>query len=599
MHGSAQPSSRLLFVLAFKTTLLCGWSSAADLIDFHRDVRPILQQHCIECHGPDLQESGLRLDQRSSLLRGGDHGQPALVSGSPERSFLIDVIAAEDAELRMPPDGDRLTASQVSTIRKWIQQGAEWPGQMDATADDLQSDHWSLQPIQSDTVVASSASEGIDTLVAKQLRQSGLSRSPPADPITLIRRLSFILTGLPPTPDQIDAFIDDPGGLDIAYEKAVDRLLDSPRYGERWAQHWLDVIRWAETVGFETNLERPTAWPYRDWVIQSLNDDKPYDQFVFEQLAGDTVGADAALGFLVAGPANLPGQIGRDEEAMRQSRQDELDEVIRTVSQGLFGLTIGCARCHNHKFDPVLQRDYYAMQAVFAGLSYGERRLRGKQNDQWAAKVPAARKRLDQLIEDLESLREKHHLKPPLSSPHTERFATVTARAVRMEITATDRGAPASLYELQALTPDADEGTTRNVALASGGAVPSASSFALANQSRHFDNLVDGSVDRRQAFPWVAAKAGPAWVQVDFAQPERINRVAWENGSSAPASYVLQILPPDSDTWIQVAESSDRLPRESDTRKRQRQVNLEGHLRVKMSPRSWQEECVKFDAAQS
>ncbi len=364
-----------------------------------------------------------------------------------------------------------------------------------------------------------------------------------------------MLTGLPPTPAEVDEFVNDPDGIDVAYARAVDRLLDSPRYGERWAQHWLDVIRWAETVGFETNLERPSAWPYRDWVIQSLNEDKPYDRFVFEQLAGDTVGEDAALGFLVAGPANLPGQIGRDEEAMRQSRQDELDEVIRTVSQGLLGLTIGCARCHNHKFDPILQRDYYAMQAIFAGLSYGERRWRGEQNDQWTAKVPEARRRLDQLREELESLRRKHDLRPPLDLLHTEQFHPVIAKSVRMEIAATETAAPLRCTSWRFGRTRPTTRASRNVALASNGATPSASSFALANQTRHFDNLVDGTVDRRQAFPWVAETPGPSWVQIDFASPEKIDRIVWDRGSSVPAEYVIKVLVDDTDQWQTVADT--------------------------------------------
>ena len=217
----------------------------------------------------------------------------------------------------------------------------------------------------------------------------------------------------------------------------VDRLLALPTLRGALAQHWLDVIRWAETVGFETNLARPNAWHYRDWVIRSLNEDKPYNQFVFEQLAGDTVEEDAALGFLVAGPANLPGQIGRDEAAMREARQDELDEVIRTVGQSLFGLTIGCGRCHDHKFDPITQRDYYSMQAIFAGLTYGDRRLRGPQNDEWTAQVPAARDRVRTLTEQREQLRIQHNLRPPLTNVQEERFDPVTAVALRMQIEST------------------------------------------------------------------------------------------------------------------------------------------------------------------
>lgn len=465
----------------------------------------------------------------------------------------------------MPPEGELLTAEQIATLRRWIEQGAPWPGQMEADDADPARSHWSLQAIAA-VAIAAPGLHPIDALIERRLREVGLSPSPPAEPRTLLRRVSLILTGLPPTPAELDAFLQHPGGIDAAYAEAVDRLLDSPRYGERWAQHWLDVIRWAETVGFETNLPRPRAWPYRDWVIESLNQDKPYDQFVFEQVAGDTVAQDAALGFLVAGPANLPGQVGRDEEAMRQARQDELDEVIGTVSQAFLGLTVGCARCHNHKFDPITQRDYYAMQAMFAALHYGERRWRGDQDDRWTAEVPAARNRVEELSRELESLRQTHQLAPPLESLHSESFEPTRATAVRMEIAATGSGAPASLYELQVFGRDEPSAAARNVALATGGATASASSFALANQTRHFDNLVDGSSDRRQAFPWEAAAAGPAWVQVDFASPVWVERIVWDQGSSVPADYVLQLLSADSGRWISVADTGNRLLREDDTR---------------------------------
>ncbi|MEO1861499.1 MAG: DUF1549 domain-containing protein, partial [Verrucomicrobiia bacterium] len=412
--------------------------------------------------------------------------------------------------------------------------------------------HWSLQPMK--CAVVSGESHPIDFFIFQKLREKKLTYSAEADRVTLLRRVTLDLTGLPPSPAEVRAFARDARPTDEAFMEVVDRLLASPRHGERWAQHWLDVIRWAETVGFETNGERAEAWHYRDWVIHALNADLPYDKFLCDQLAGDITGADAALGFLVAGPANLPGQVGRDEEAMRSARQDELDEVIRTVSQGLLGLTIGCARCHDHKFDPILQRDYYGMQAVFAGLRYGNRRLRGAQNDEWTSQVPAKQKQLADLKTKLETQRGQLELRKPLDSVHSDEFAPVIARAIRMNIRATANGSAASLYEFEAWTTD---GT--NAALASGGARPSASSFALANQTRHFENLTDGSVDRRQAFPWVAAKGGSAWLRVDFAEPATLKRITWHDGSSVPADYSIEVQRPDGE-WQRVAHTEDRLP---------------------------------------
>ncbi len=516
--------------------LLAPITAAAD------DV--FLRTYCVACHGPKEQESDLRLDTTNRLK--GD----ALAARWHKIRRMIE-------EREMPPQ-DAPQPDEVARSRflKWIQ---ETYGE----ATFKRGDHWAFQPIVRHEIPSDVGqhSNPIDAFVRSKLKQSKLQTSPPAERRTLIRRVTLDLTGLPPTLKQVQEFVKDPSDVDVAFARVVDRLLRSPQYGERWAQHWLDVIRWAETVGFETNLERTNAWHYRDWVIDSLNEDKPYDRFIFEQLAGDTVAEDAALGFAVAGPANLPGQIGRDTEAMRQARQDELDEVIRTVSQSLFGLTIGCARCHDHKFDPIRQRDYYAMQATFAGLSYGYRRLRGEQNDQWAAQVPKLLEELERLRQELYKVQNQFQLHTALRSIETETFAPLQADAVRMEIAATCSRA-ASLYEFQLWSNT----TSINVALASEGAKPSASSFALANQTRHFDNLIDGSVDKRQAFPWAAAQPGPAWIQIDLSSPARVDRVVWYSGSSTPASYEIKVHDVLSGKWKTVADTHGRVPRVDDLR---------------------------------
>ena len=307
-----------------------------EAVDFEKQILPLLTRRCGDCHGPEEPESGLRIDRRVSLLRGGDLGLPAIVPGKPEQSLLLEAVRGEDADFRMPPEGELLLADEIALLTRWVAEGAVWPGQMEEVVDDAASDHWSFRPVVRPELPADRtgwARNPLDQFIVQKLQARGLTPSPRADRRTLIRRLSLVLTGLPPTPEEIRDFVEDEADFETAYSDVVERLLGSPRYGERWAQHWLDVIRWAETVGFETNAPRPNAWHFRDWVIESLNKDKPYDRFLFEQLAGDSVGQEAALGFLVAGPANLPGQIGRDEEAMRQARQDELDEVIRTVSQ--------------------------------------------------------------------------------------------------------------------------------------------------------------------------------------------------------------------------------------------------------------------------
>ncbi len=231
--------------------------------------------------------------------------------------------------------------------------------------------HWSFQPVK--RVAVPAKSQPIDYFIGRKLREKNLKPSPKADRVTLLRRASLDLTGLPPSPASVKEFVEDSRTTEIAFAEAVDGLLASPRYGERWAQHWLDVVRYADTHGFEVNTPRPNAWPYRDYVIEALNKDIPFDRFIREQIAGDQLGKDAATGFLMTAARLLPGQIGKDAESMRLARQDELSEIVINTSEAFLGLSVGCARCHDHKFDEISAKDYYSMQAFFAGVSYGER----------------------------------------------------------------------------------------------------------------------------------------------------------------------------------------------------------------------------------
>jgi hypothetical protein len=379
----------------------------AQEVDFKRDIAPILEERCSYCHGEDEQESGLRLDLRPNMLRGGDSGLAAVVPGKPDKSYLIEVVKHLDADVKMPPDEDKIPAKEVELLERWIKQGAVWPGQMDAVVKQ-KSDHWSFQPIvrpavpkvtfrsTKDAPDASPLSRSemrqspIDAFLLRELAKKKLTFSASADPRALIRRVSIILTGLPPTPEENAAFLaayaDDP---EKTYAALVDRLLNSPHFGERWAQHWLDVIRWAETNGSESNMYRKNAWIYRDYVIRAFNEDRPYDRFLFEQIAGDSVGQGDATGYLVAGPHVPVATVGQEPAARRQARADRMDEILQTVGASAMGVTIGCARCHNHKFDTITIRDYYSMAAVFQGVEFGSRfpelsedhprRVRGKQ----------------------------------------------------------------------------------------------------------------------------------------------------------------------------------------------------------------------------
>ena len=338
-------------------------------VDYERDVKPLLKTKCWACHGPLKQESGLRVDAGLLLKTGGDSG-PAVVPGDAKQSLLLDRVASTDELERMPPDGEHLTPKQIETLKQWVDSGAKSPA--DELPQQDPSDHWAFQEIRSKELAGNV--HPVDFFIEKKLREAGLKLAPRADHITLLRRLYLSMHGLLPSEEQTAALKADPESL----SQAVDGVLASDRYGERLGQYWLDIVRYADTHGFEVNTARPNAWPYRDYVIKAFNQDKPYDQFVREQIAGDIYEEDAATGFLVAAPVLLPGQIGKDEVSKRLARQDSLDEIIVGTSATFLGLTLGCARCHDHKFDPLTQEDYYSMQSFFAGVRYGDRIIKGK-----------------------------------------------------------------------------------------------------------------------------------------------------------------------------------------------------------------------------
>ena len=432
---------------------------------------------------------------------------------------------------------------------------------------DQPDSHWSFQPLKpvplptiSGTLTERTRSP-IDAFILARLHARGLTLSMPANRRQLLRRASLVITGLPPRPVETSRLLTDtqPG----AWERAVDRLLSSPRYGERWAGHWLDVVRFAETTGYESNTKIANAWYYRDYVIRALNDDTPYTQFVFEQLAGDTVNADAATGFLVAGPRDTVDS--PDERLTRQQRQDKLDEIITATGSTFLGLTVGCARCHSHKFDPIPQRDYYALQAVFAGVRYGNRRLRGLEDDRWQAQLPAARKTLTGLSRQRDTRQRVLHLRPAIDTRETtETFEAVTTRSIRLEIHATLDNGPPRLDDLEAWTPNGERKPGLNVALLERGATARSSSFALENQSRLAENLIDG--DRKLNFFWKARQAGPAWVLVELPRAETIDRIVLKGmGSGVPADYDIQV-PEGRAGWRSIAHSRNRMLHPRDNR---------------------------------
>ncbi|MEE3220647.1 MAG: DUF1549 domain-containing protein, partial [Planctomycetota bacterium] len=323
--------------------MLVSRGYTASAVDYTRDIKPVFKARCYACHGSIKQEAGLRVDTAAAIHKGGDSGA-AVRPRKPMESLLLQRVLSRDKTERMPADGDPLTERQIEMLRAWIAKGAPQPqgevGQADPKT------HWAFRPIESAKLRVTNSDNAIDFYVDRALNKVGLSRNPPADARTLVHRMFFDMHGLPPDPRQIDIWTDriatDDGRLDAkGIEQLVDHLLGSSRYGERWAQHWLDVVRYADTHGFEVNTPRPNAWPYRDYVIRALNDDKPYDQFVMDQIVGDARAEGAATGFLVAAPVLLPGQIGKDEASKRQARQDSLDEIVVGTSATFLGLTVG------------------------------------------------------------------------------------------------------------------------------------------------------------------------------------------------------------------------------------------------------------------
>ncbi|MDB6168316.1 MAG: hypothetical protein JWM88_1180 [Verrucomicrobia bacterium] len=341
---------------------IAGSFAPSQKLSFNEDIEPILSENCYVCHGPDpgTRKAGLRLDRPEFALAPHEKSGPAIVRGKPDQSPLVERVESPDPKHFMPPPEAHRTLkpAQVARLRRWVQEGAEY------------QEHWSfIPPLRAAppaTKISGWARNDIDRFVLARLEREGLSPSPEADRRTLLRRVSYDLTGLPPTPEEANAFVRDPSP--DAYEKVVDRLLASPRYGEHRAHYWLDVVRYADTHGLHMDKYR-SVWPYRDYVIRSFNQNKPFDQFTREQLAGDLLPAEnveqlVATAMIRSGISNSEG--GSIEEELRTTLQKERTEAFGAV---YLGMTVGCATCHDHKFDPTTQKDFYRLTAFFNNLA--------------------------------------------------------------------------------------------------------------------------------------------------------------------------------------------------------------------------------------
>lgn len=553
-------------------------------IDFVRDVAPIFERHCLSCHSPDNRKGGINLTTSEDLI-----DLAYLDRDDPDASDLLTLVTpeAEGERPRMPIKGDPLTPDQVDTLRRWIAEGADWPEGLVLSPDD-DSIWWSFRPIAPvdpptpPAIPEAWRTHPIDRFLFARLAEEGLTPSPPADRRTLIRRATFDLLGLPPTPEEVQAFLDD--DAPDAFERLIDRLLASPHYGERWGRHWLDVVRFGESNGYERNVLINNVWPFRDAVIRSFNDDVPFNRLVIEHLAGDVIGPgdpnrEIGTAFLVCGPYDDVGN--QDPVQAAQIRANALDDMIRATGESFLGLTIGCARCHDHKFDPILQRDYYAFSSAVAGVHHGGRVVATEEqrrlDTERRAPLIAERDRLNAEIASLrEAIRSRAEAgaaeieatwtRPAVSRTGTEeRFEPVEARFIRLIIegldTNPDQPVGCRLEEFEVWT--ADE-TPRNVALAANGGQADGPSRVAEDFADAYS--ADLTIDGRFGSRWIA---GGTTLTIRLADTQTIDRVWFSSDKAGAAAglgeatfvseYRIEISS-DGDSWVEVANSRDRLP---------------------------------------
>jgi hypothetical protein len=382
-------------------------TTSAFAVDFVREVRPIFEKHCYECHGAEKQKNDYRLDIKAVALK---HIKP----GKSSESQLFRFVSGLEKDTPMPPKS-KLSSAELETLRRWIDDGANWPDGVDLAKPEDKTDWWAFKPL------SKPQGEGVDDFIRAKLKEKGLTAAPRADSRTLIRRLFYDLTGLPPDPSDLTDLSDQ------KYEALVDKLLASPRYGERWARHWLDAVHYGETHGYDKDKPRLNAWPYRDYVIRALNNDKPYARFIEEQIAGDalypgTVDGITALGFIAAGPWDFIGHAEVPETKLdgKIARHLDRDDMVQNAIGTVCSLTIQCAQCHNHKFDPITQEDYYSLHAVFAAIDRTE--VDYYPDDASMQKFAALQKQKKQLADQIAAI------ETPLKQKAGAAFTTLSKR---------------------------------------------------------------------------------------------------------------------------------------------------------------------------
>lgn len=612
-----KPAILLIIALPLSPVPVLATVGAEGTAFFEQKIRPVLVEHCYSCHSAEAKKlkGNLYLDSKSGWEKGGDSGGPAIIPGKPEESLLIRTIQHLEEDLEMPPKKPKLPDAVIADLVTWVKLGAPDPrdGVM-VEAKRADKTWWSLQSNKTDLNTAGD----IDDFIAAELREAGLNFNPAADPRTLIRRMTYDLHGLPPTPEEVEAFVGECSGdsqtarqsykesatvslsphpivslssarARKAIESLIDRLLASPRYGERYGRHWLDVIRFGESNGFERNFIIDDLWPFRDYVIRSLNEDKPFDQFITEHIAGDVIGKDTpevevGSAFLVAGPYDDVGN--QDPVAQANIRAATLDDMVTATSGAFLGLTINCARCHNHKFDPIPAEDYYRIKSAFEGVTHGRRVVattEARAAHQQALKpLNAELARLNAERDALEkslaaraksaatSLSYTRPAVDPLGTEET--FAPVSARHLRFVIRSftsdfqgdtSKRAGGGKLTEFQVF-----DSTGKNVALATHGTKAEGARSAVAEDFPDAygpQYCIDGTLGEA----WFIGS--PPVLTLTFARPETITRVNFINArgergtdeskvrGATPTEYEVQVSD-DGQNWTTVATDEGRQP---------------------------------------
>ncbi|MDF1659383.1 MAG: DUF1553 domain-containing protein [Verrucomicrobiales bacterium] len=573
----------MLFVAAL---LSKGAVVTAAPVDFVKDIQPVLEKKCLSCHNPNSVKGDIDLSTAELVL---DPEAELVIPGKAMASDLYLVSTPEEPGEKpyMPEEGDPLTDKEAELLQRWIDKGAEWPeGIVLREASEADKSWWAYQELPDEeafsVVLANPDTHPIDAFIEAKLEAEGLEMNSPAERRDLIRRATYDLTGLPPTPEEVETFVasDDPK----AYDKLIDRLLASPHYGERWGRHWLDVVRFGESRGYERNQIIDNLWPFRDYVIESINDDKPFDEFIREHLAGDVFGSgnpDVEIGsaFLVAGAYD--DVRNQDVDQASQIRANTLDEIINATSQAFLGMTVSCARCHDHKFDPIAQTDYYQLYATFAGVRHGERVLATTKDKQ---EVAALTKPLTARKTELEKQERSIHAeatrrsearkeefeqawhRPVVDRTGTvETFAPVEAKFVRLISEARDDNPNiASGFRIDEFEVWSSGENTENVALQSKGAKATGAARVIEDFPGAYGahHAIDGKTGER--FMSTATD-----LTIELAEPTRIEKVIFSSakGESNPehrkfifvADYRIEVSR-DGETWKEVAHGRDRKP---------------------------------------